>query len=77
MNKDHRVDDVRGQVVGGYWRSGRVYYEDRPQGPMITAETEEEVREIAQARVAEYKAMTAGDLIYPNPKAWTVRIYAG
>ena len=70
-------EEVRGQVIGRYLISGRIYYEDRPQGAMISAETEEEVLAIAETRVSEYKAMTAGDLIYPNPKAWTVRIYTG
>ena len=44
---------------------------------MIPAETEEEIIAIAEARVAEYKGMTAGNLIYPDPGAWTVRLYDG
>ena len=77
MKIDRFDEEVRGQVIGRYLISGRIYYEDRPQGAMISAETEEEVLAIAETRVSEYKAMTAGDLIYPNPKAWTVRIYTG
>lgn len=77
MKIDRFDEEVRGQIIGRYLISGRLYYEDRPQGAMISAETEEEVIAIAETRVAEYKAMTAGDLIYPNPKAWTVRIYNG
>ena len=42
---------------------------------MIPAETEEEIIAIAETRVAEYKDMTAGGLIYPGPKAGTVRLY--
>ena len=77
MKIDRFDEEVRGQVIGRYLISGRLYYEDRPQGSMISAETEEEIIAIAEARVAEYKGMTAGDLIYPNPKAWTVRLYNG
>ena len=77
MNVERFDEEVRGQVIGRYLISGRIYYEDRPQGAMISAETEEEVIAIAETRVAEYKTMTGGDLIYPNPKAWTVRIYTG
>ena len=78
MNVDRFDEEVRGQVIGRYLISGRLYYEDRPQGPWISAETEEEeVIAIAETRVAEYKGMTAGDLIYPNLKAWTVRLYNG
>lgn len=77
MKIDRFDEEVRGQVIGRYLISGRLYYEDRPQGSMISAETEEEIIAIAETRVAEYKGMTAGDLIYPNPKAWTVRLYNG
>ena len=77
MKIDRFDEEVRGQVIGRYLISGRIYYEDRPQGPWISAETKEEVIAIAETRVAEYKGMTAGDLIYPNHKAWTVRIYTG
>ena len=76
MREDRFTDDVCGQVIGRYLRRGRVYYEARPQGPTIFAETDEDVLATATARIAEYRNMAAGDLIYPDPAAWAVRLYA-
>jgi hypothetical protein len=73
--EDRFTDDVAGVVIGRYLRRGRVYYQDRPQGPPIFAESEEAVLAIAKECIAEMQNGPAGALIYPDP-AWTVRLYA-
>lgn len=79
MNKTEAsryIEHVQGTIIGGDHVSGRLYYEGRPQGGLLTADTTEELREKARALKADYiaKNNTPAWQVYPAD-AWELRIF--
>jgi hypothetical protein len=69
-------EEVNGVIVGRFMMTADLRYEGRRQGAPIYAETEAQVMEIANERLAEIKSecgIVFRD-IYPN-QSWEVRIY--
>lgn len=79
MSSIHDVfkdDDVRGVIIGGDYISGRLFYEDRPQGGRVYADSEEELKHILRKRLEDIK-LDCGDVyaaIYQKESAWSIRI---
>lgn len=42
------IEDVRGVIIGQHLLQGRLFYDGRPQGAPILAETEVDLRQMAQ-----------------------------
>lgn len=72
------TDDVNGQVIGAILMRGKIFYDGRSQGQDIYTETEVELRTMANDayKAIKTQAGRAFELIYPNVKAWELRIYA-
>jgi hypothetical protein len=70
------IDSVNGIIIGGEFFCGRLFYEDRPQGPMIYGDNDSEIRTQASQYLAKLKTdcNEAFRYIYPN-NSWTVKFY--
>ena len=73
------TDDVRGSIIGGDFQSGRLYYDGRPQGPSLSADTTDDliVRGNAayQAIKEDYPNDFTFKLVFPKTEAWELRIF--
>lgn len=69
-------DNVTGVVIGTMYRSGRLYYEDRPQGGKVYGIDDAEVEAKLRARLEGLKVEIglAWPVIYPR-KVWEIRIF--
>jgi len=79
MNKSEAsryVEHVQGTIIGGDHCSGRLYYEGRPQGGMLYADSTEELREKAKTLKVDFLARhnTPAFQVYPAD-AWELRIF--
>lgn len=73
----NRDEDVSGQIVGGEYVQGAVYYDGRKQGRCLYGRTDEELRRQADAFIAEKREECgqAFAMIWPKP-LWELRIAA-
>lgn len=71
-------DEANGIVVGGIRAVGRLYYDNRPQGPQMSCDTEEELREQAQHCFARLKAEHSGYpcYLYADDSKWELRLFS-
>ena len=68
-------DDVNGTVIGGNWFTGQIFYDGRSQSQAFTADTENELKQIAQDRVNNLKKENCSIGLYPDNSKWELRIY--
>jgi len=72
-----KPDDVNGEIIGGDFCSGRLFYDGRPQVERIFSDTEENLKTELLAELSRIK-QESGDvyyLIYPA-NTWEIRIDA-
>lgn len=68
---------VRGQIIGGDWANGRLFYDGRPQSQALRGDDDADL--MRQAR--EIKVGLRGDLgdefrrLFPDDSKWELRIY--
>ena len=77
MSEYKFTDDVSGIVVGPMLIAARLYYEGRPQGKQILAESEAQAKVKADEYISALK-QHCGDayqLIFPASSAWELRLY--
>lgn len=70
------TDETRGVIIGGDYHAGRLFYDGRSQGAVVTGDSETEVETALRAQYEVLKA-EMGEvfaLIYPGD-CWEVRIY--
>jgi len=67
-------DEVNGTVIGGDFFSGEIFYDGRTQSRRIHADTEQELIDLAEAKVKELKELRSIGLYQDNSK-WELRIY--
>jgi hypothetical protein len=70
------IEQVQGTIIGGDHVCGRLYYDGRPQGGQLSADTIEELRSMAKGLKDRYIAEnnTAAYKVYPLD-AWELRIF--
>ncbi len=66
------VDDVKGEIIGEIMLVGQLYYQDRPQGGRLYANTTGELLNMAKDRKREL--INENPMIYRTDE-WTLRIY--
>jgi len=69
------IESVRGVVIGDITKDAILVYEGRQQGKSFSAKTDEELKQIANNMIAEFKTNKAFKLIYPNKESWEMRIF--
>lgn len=71
-------EDVCGQVIGAYMLIGSVHYEGRKQGRDLYAESEEDLKALAEQYIQAQRAECgpAFRAIFPRD-AWELRIHSG
>ena len=70
------IDSVNGIIIGGEFFCGRLFYQDRPQGPQFYGDTSEEIKALALQHLAKIKA-DCGQVfshIYPAD-SWSIKFY--
>jgi len=67
-------DDVNGIIVGGNELHGRIFYDNRQQGNDLYADSENELKTIANDKIESLKKEYAG-ICYCDGKEWELRIY--
>lgn len=69
-------EEVNGIIVGGEWKTGRLFYEGRPQREQFTGDTDEDLRAKADImlRAIKDECGQAFEMIYPN-SVWELRIF--
>jgi len=80
MSNIHNIfkcEDVNGQVIGGSYSVGQVFYNDRHQGQQLYAVTEELLIEKANALISQYKKEDREfDLrLFQDDSLWTLKIF--
>jgi hypothetical protein len=71
----NNLDFTRGVIVGGNYVSGQVYFDGRPQGDKLYANSEEELVQLAQQRIKSLTDEFSGwpCYLYKGDK-WELRI---
>ena len=72
-----KEDDVNGQIIGGAYFVGQLYYQNRPQGGQLYAVTEESLLQKAKELKAQYmREDREYDLrIFRNENDWQFKIF--
>ena len=65
---------VSGAIIGGDYRVGQLYYENRKQGPQLYADQIEDLLEKANAYVGKLKTEPGAEHIFPDQSAWRLEI---
>lgn len=73
MNRD---EDVRGTIVGSTYLSAQIYYDGRPQGPQISGDSTEELKQKAKQYVADQKTRLGStyNKIFSDSTKWELRV---
>jgi hypothetical protein len=70
-------EDVRGVIIGSYFYHGQLYYDGRPQGVRLSADTEDALLERAcqlKHRLIDENRMVSH--LYRDNALWQLKIYA-
>lgn len=70
-------DVPAGNIAGTHWKEGRCYYDGRPQGPKLAAESQEDLIKTLTEKQREIirDQGSVADYIYPDNDAWELRIF--
>ena len=68
-------DETRGQIIGGYSVSGQLYYDGRPQGGIINADTEKDLMAQAKIEIQAFKNEFCGHpcYLYEDDTKWEIK----
>lgn len=71
------IDDVRGFIIGQSLSQGRLFCDGRAQGGAMSAESEADLRQMAEALKSQLLADFGGwpCYLYGDSRLWGLRIY--
>ena len=78
MNKTEAsryIESVNGTIIGDYWSTGQLFYENRTQGPRFTGADDDSIIEQARAYAARLRAEYGAEYDRLYPLGLTLRIF--